>query len=78
MPISQETDFMRTGKSHFERTGKLCRKIDVYAKTADGFGRYLCSTNWHRTCREACESVAMDNVNGYAFSDLFARFDRHA
>ena len=65
-------------KSHFERTGKLCRKIDVYAKTATGFGRYVCSTNWHKTCRDACISVAEDERNGYALSDLFGRFDTRA
>lgn len=65
------SDFIATGKSHYERTGKLCRKVDVYTRG----GRYVCSTNWHKTCREACESVAMDQTNGYALSDLRASFD---
>jgi hypothetical protein len=63
-------------QSHYERTGRLCRKIDVYAKTHDKVGRYVCSTNWHKTCREAIESVVADPRYGYAASDLYARFDK--
>jgi hypothetical protein len=57
-------------RSYFERTGKLCRKIDVYVKAPGGL-RYLHSTNWHKTCRDA--KLAATN-RGFALSDLVARF----
>lgn len=57
--------------SEFERTGKLQRKIDVYRKTASG-AVYVCSTNWHRRCRDAVASVA--TAHGYPARELFARF----
>jgi hypothetical protein len=59
--------------SYFERTGKLGPKIDVYAKVPGGV-RYLHSTNWHRTCRDAIEAAARGS--NYAASDLTARFDK--
>lgn len=58
-------------KSEFERTGKLQRKIDVYRKTVSG-AVYVCSTNWHRRCRDAVASVA--GARGYPTRELFARF----
>lgn len=59
--------------SHYEKTGKMQPKIDVYLKIP-GSTRYLHSTNWHRTCREAVEAAARQY--GHAASDMFARFDR--
>ena len=59
--------------STFERTGRLQPKVDVYLKVPHG-SRYLHSTNWHRTCREAIEAAA--KATGNAASDMFARFDR--
>lgn len=35
-------------------------KIDIHAKTPDGW-RYLCSTNWSRTCKEAVERYQQSN-----------------
>ena len=61
--------------SAFERTGRLQRKIDVFLKVPGGC-RYLHSTNWHRTCREAVAAAAA--ATGHAASDMFARFDRRA
>ena len=58
-------------QSEFERTGKLQRKIDVYRKTASG-AVYVCSTNWHKRCRDAAASVA--RARGYPTRELFARF----
>jgi hypothetical protein len=58
-------------QSEFERTGKLQRKIDVYRKTVFG-AVYVCSTNWHRRCRDAAASVARER--GYPARELFARF----
>lgn len=55
----------------YERTGKLQRKINVYRKTVSG-AVYVCSTNWHRLCRDAVASVARER--GYPKEELFARF----
>jgi hypothetical protein len=61
--------------NHYQRTGKLGPKIDVYAKAPGGM-RYLHSTNQHRTCREAIEAAAAGS--NYAASDLVAYFDKRA
>jgi len=58
-------------QSDFERTGELQRKINVYRKTVSG-AVYVCSTNWHRRCRDAVASVA--KARGYPVQELFARF----
>lgn len=63
------------GKSHFERTGHLCRKIDVYRKGVAGKpAEYLHSTNWHRTCRAAVLAIA--NAEGVSPGQFFARFSK--
>lgn len=60
-------------QSYFERTGRPGPKIDVYRKTVSGLV-YLCSTNWHRRCKDAAWSVARSR--GYPAAELVARFDR--
>lgn len=55
-------------------------KIDIYAKTFNGIrhvkaGKYLCTTTWSKTCRDAVERYIERNpTTGYAGSDLYARF----
>jgi hypothetical protein len=48
--------------SHFERTGKLGPKIDVYfvadTKAPSRSLVYKHSTQWHRTCKEAIASAS--------------------
>ena len=48
--------------SHFERTGKLGPKIDVYfvadAKAPSRSLVYKHSTQWHRTCKEAITNAS--------------------
>ena len=39
-------------QSDFCKTGRLCRKIDIFVKV-DGNWEYKCSTNWWRLCRTA-------------------------
>ena len=49
--------------NHFEKTGNLCRKIDVYLKYPGGKEtgfRYLGSTCQFKTCRDAV--AYMDGV----------------
>ena len=62
-------------ESHYERTGKLCRKIDVYVVTSTRPIRlaYKHSTQWYRTCREAKESAARHY--GLPVDSLRAYFD---
>lgn len=48
---------MTARKSHYELTGRIEGKIDVYRKLAPGLD-YLGSTNWHRTCKEAVAAFA--------------------
>ena len=61
-------------QSAYERTGKLQRKIDVYLRAAGGGAIYLCSTNWHATCREAVASVRAARGERDAPGKVFARF----
>jgi len=60
-------------KSHFELTGRLGRKINIYRKTNSGLV-YVCSTDWHKRCKDARFSVARDM--GYPQTELVARFAR--
>lgn len=49
-------------ESHFERTGRLGPKIDVYfvadARAPSRSLVYKHSTQWHRTCKEAVQAAA--------------------
>ena len=60
--------------SHYERTGRLQRKIDVYRRAGPRRLVYLHSTNWHRTCREAVAAAA--RVTGTPVAELVGRFAR--
>ncbi len=44
--------------SHYETTGELCRKIEVFTQT-DGGWSYLCTTQWHKTLRAAKERYCL-------------------
>lgn len=61
--------------SHYERTGRLGPKIDVYSVTGKRPLRltYKHSTCWHRTCREAREAAARHY--GLPETSLRAYFD---
>lgn len=63
-------------KSHYEKTGKLGPKIDLYLRNPRGmhYWKYQYSTRWHKTCREAkarlCASL------GYKPEQVKARIDK--
>jgi hypothetical protein len=65
-----------SAQTHYERTGKLGPKIDLYLSDKRGmnYWRYQYSTQWHRTCREAkahlCASL------GYSPDQVKARIDK--
>ena len=48
-------------------------KIDVFVRTKGHGERYLHSTNWYATCREAVAAAV--KYTGASRGDLFARFD---
>ena len=64
------------GKSYFERTGKLGPKINIFAKSQDGTLFYICSTNWHKRCKDAVASVA--EARGFSPEDLRGYFSEPA
>ena len=51
------------------------KKIDIYAKLANGGRYYIASTTWARSCKEAREMlVASRSDLGYAATDLVAHY----
>ncbi len=59
-------------QSEYEKTGKLQRKIDIFRRNPNGRpADYVCSTNWHKTCKEALRDFLQARNRDGAY---FARF----
>jgi hypothetical protein len=44
--------------SHYEVTGKLCRKIEIFTLTSKGW-KYRYTTQWHKTLKAAKERYCL-------------------